>query len=105
MEDETIEGGIEDSREELRSLKESSDSFLTRRIVLWVIRWIIGFAIIGIVVYFKPGWSWLWWVGLGFAVITPISALLSKIFLDRKLRQVQSTLAELERSIDDADGR
>ena len=36
---------------------------VSRRLILWAVRWIIGFGVIALVVYFQPAWSWLWRVG------------------------------------------
>ena len=85
--------------EELRSLRRGWSAFSYRRLVLWLIRWTIGFALIALVAALYPEVSWLWWVGIGFAMLTPVMAMASQWFPSRKLRQVGSALAELEKAI------
>lgn len=85
--------------EELQSLRSDWSAFSRRRLVLWGVRWTIGFAIIGVVVYSNPEWSWLWWFGLGFALLTPITASIGQRIVSRKLREAEKSLAALEETI------
>jgi hypothetical protein len=86
-------------RQELQSLRQEWPGFSRRRLVLWLIRWTTGFAVIGIIVFFNPEWSWLWWAGLGFAALTPAATLTGQWFLSRKIRDSEVPLLELEETI------
>ncbi len=94
-----MNGNFSENREELRSLRRGWSGFSCRRVVLWLIRWTIGFAFIGLFAALFPGMSWLWWVGIGFAMLTPVTAMASQWLVSRKLRQVESALAELQEAM------
>ena len=83
-------------RDELEVLQQDMTAFFKRGIVLWAVRWTIGFAIIGVVVSFNPQWRWLWWVGIGFAALTPFMTLVSREILRRQVRRTEKALADLE---------
>jgi hypothetical protein len=65
MASDDIDPGLDPEEEAaaLRTLEGETANFFRRRLVLWAVRWVIGFAIIAVVVHFQPDWFWLWWVG------------------------------------------
>lgn len=94
---------IDQSTEQMSAVRREFQQDMKRRILLWAIRWFIGFSIIAVVVYFKPEWSWLWWVGVGFALVTPLTTLVAQKFVDRKIAETHQALAQAQRMADDAD--
>ena len=94
-------GNFSDNREEFQSLRRGWSAFTYRRLVLWLIRWTIGFALIGLFAALYPELSWLWWVGIGVAMLAPVTALASQWLVSQKLRQAESALAELEEAMDE----
>ncbi|MDH3595231.1 MAG: hypothetical protein OEU09_18710 [Rhodospirillales bacterium] len=87
------------STAELEALRGETDRFLTKRLVLWAIRWIIGFAIIAAVDYFFDGVGWLWWAGGALAATTLILMLVMHWIMARKYAEVQGKLDELNDAI------
>jgi hypothetical protein len=45
---------------DLDHIRSDTTSFLKQRLVMWAVRWCIGFAIIWVVVSFWPNLDWLW---------------------------------------------
>lgn len=88
-----------ENREELQSLRRGWSAFAGRRLVLWLIRWTIGFTLIGLVAALCPEMSWLWWVGIGFAILTPFTAMACQWLVSRKIREAETALADLEETM------
>lgn len=86
-------------REELQSLRRGWSAFTIRRLALWLLRWTIGFALIGLVTALLPGLSWLWWLGIGFALLTPLTAVVGQRLVSRKIRDTEAVLANLEEAL------
>lgn len=86
---------------ELERLDASTATFGTRRMVLWAIRWAMGFAVIAVVVHFHPDWSWLWWAGAGLAAPMPIMLLAGHWIIGRRSRQARAALLELDSALDE----
>lgn len=98
-----MENEIARDREEVHDLQRNMSVFGKRQMIRWAVRWVIGFSLIGLVVYFQPRWSWLWWVGMGFATLTPIVTLTSQWLVGRQVRRVEKALAELEDAAHEAE--
>lgn len=78
---------------DLEQLRETLASFGKRRLFLWCVRWILGFAAIGLIVYFWPALTWLFWVGAAIAT-TSLAATLA--FLGIALRRVAAGRRRIE---------
>ena len=87
------------ARAEADALSASFDRDVKRALILWIVRWVIGFLLIWFITGVSGGLGWLWWVGIGFAMLIPVTAMASQWFVSRKLRQAESALAELEEAI------
>ena len=74
-----------------------------RHLVLWVIRWTIGFSIVAAIYYFNPDWTWLWWWAIGLALALPVISLAATALLNRKIRRAQHAWAGLEERINRGD--
>lgn len=70
---------------------------VTRRLVLWVIRWVIGFTVIAVAVSFWPALSWLWWGGGAFAALSLAVTLAIHFLMQRKILAVQEKTDDMER--------
>lgn len=69
-----------------------------RRLLLWTIRWLITFGVIGAIVYFNPTLSWLWWVGAALALVSLGLVLVLHVVLQRRLALSHQRIAEYERA-------
>ncbi|MYM64887.1 hypothetical protein [Pseudomaricurvus sp. HS19] len=85
--------------EELSDIKEEHKGFLRRRIILWVVRWIIGFAIVAVVVRHYPNLFWLWYVAGAIFLVTPITALLAQRFVAGKLGELEKNIENLNQQL------
>lgn len=89
--------------EQLKNYEEGHTRETRKRLLLWAIRWAIGFGLIAIAVYFNPDWSWLWWVGAAVAALSLALIVVSSLFLKRKLARTTQKMSELEERIQDID--
>lgn len=98
-----MDGNIaRESAAELNLLRQDANRFVGRRIVMWAVRWVIGFAVIGAVTYFNEGFDWLWWAGLGLAGTSLVLMLVMHWLMARKLAGVQGDLDRLDAIIKEA---
>lgn len=94
--------GMEPDREhhqefhDLLALGEDFARFRSRQLLIWTARWILGFAIIALLYVLNRDWVWLWWLGVGFALVLPLVALITTFLINRKIAQAGVALAELE---------
>ena len=51
-----------DPQIELHAISANVTQAVRRRLILWAIRWLIGFGAIAILTHFWSASSWLWWV-------------------------------------------
>lgn len=99
-----VQDDPQSGREAVAAIERDWRGFRGRRMVLWAVRWTIGLAVIAAVVHFQPEWGWLWWAGLGFAALTPLSAAAAHWFVGRKLRQAEASIMELEAALAGLEG-
>ena len=78
---------------ELESIRASFAGSARRSLVLWAARWTLGFAAIGVAVYFRPQWSWLWWAG---AAVAALSLVLTLLVRWLTLRRIDATRRRIE---------
>lgn len=88
-----------ESAAELNQLRQETKRFVGKRIVMWAVRWAIGFAVIGAVTYFYEGLDWLWWAGLGLAGTSLVLMFTMHWVMSRKLAGVQGDLDRLDAMI------
>jgi divalent metal cation (Fe/Co/Zn/Cd) transporter len=74
-----------------------------RRLCLWGVRWVIGFCVIALIVYWVPRLSWLWWAGGVVAALSLVTTLVMHFILRRKIAAVQSSIAEMDRLVAESD--
>lgn len=86
---------------ELDEISLSTKKVIVRELLFWVIRWTIGFILIGIIVHYHSNLFWLWWVGIAFSLITPVISIITKKLINKKLAETKSKLAELEACVED----
>jgi len=70
-------------------------SFFKRRIVMWAVRWTIGFALTGVLVSFRPEYEWLWWITGGLALVSLLLLLLGQWLVQRKLAQTTTKIDDV----------
>lgn len=91
-------------RSELDALRAGTTTFMRQRLVMWALRWIIGFALIAVIVWYHPDYSWLWWVGAIVALLSLAILLIGQRVLARKFDQTDHRIDKAEseiRSLDD----
>lgn len=89
----------DDSREihgELGNLEHSWKNLVAYKLRMWAIRWVIGFALIGAITYFYPGLWWLWWAGLGVALVSLAVILAIALSARRRFTATRKSLIEIE---------
>jgi len=74
---------------------EELDSFFYSRLFRWLLRWSIGFGIIALVTDAYPNVFWLWYVGLGFALISLGFLVIVHFFLKRMTKEIVVEIGEI----------
>jgi hypothetical protein len=91
------EMGKSAERSELDELREALAGSVRRRLILWAVRWLLGFAAIAVVVHFYPALSWLFWAGAAVAALSLVVTLSIHAFANRRLNLGKRRLDEYER--------
>ncbi len=86
----------DDVTDELGSVEQQTSQLVAGALAMWVVRWVFGFAIIALVTWFKPAWSWLWWAGIVLASASLLFTLAMQFFLQRKVAKARKTAERLE---------
>lgn len=68
-----------------------------RRLVLWAVRWTLGFTAIGLITHLRPGLDWLWWAGGLLALISLTITLGLYWSARRRIDTAQTRVGEYER--------
>lgn len=87
---------------EKEALDAASDAFtvsLRDRLLLWLLRWIAGFAAIAVIVYLWPGLAWLWWTGAAVAALSLVLMFALHYLLRRRVAKTKRRIAEAERLV------
>jgi len=79
---------------ELERLQAELAASIRRRLLFWAIRWTLGFAAIAAAVQWRPGLSWLWWVGAIVAFISLLTLLSLHVLSRRRLELARRRLAQ-----------
>lgn len=75
----------------------------TRALVLWAVRWTIGFAIIWAITAWTGAYSWLWTAGFIVAVLSLVVILAMRILFQNRLRSTHAKTDELNKTLDEFD--
>lgn len=92
------------SSEQIAELEAHAAGFapsLKRGLIMWAIRWLIGFGLIALAVKIWPSITWLWWVGAAVAGVSLLSMLVMQWVLQRKAISIRKQLGELDRIVED----
>lgn len=92
------------ARAEADALAVSFDRDVKRALILWVIRWVIGFLLIWFITGVSGGLSWLWWVGVIGAIGSLVATMALKRRMSRKLDRLNEAFDDLERTLRRDDG-
>ena len=84
-------------RSELDEMREALAGSVKRRLVLWAVRWALGFSAIAVAVYFYPRLTWLFWAGAGVAIAFLAVTLSIYAFARRRLDLAKRRLDDYER--------
>ena len=91
---------IDSTRAEVQDALESmGDKFLAqtnRALVMWAIRWSIGFAIIWAVTSWTGQFDWLWTAGIVVAVATLVFTLAMRWVIAHKINNVRERKQQLD---------
>jgi hypothetical protein len=90
-------------RSQLDELRASFAGSAKRSVILWAVRWTLGFAAIGVAVYFRPQWAWLWWAGAGVAALSLVVMLSMRFFTLRRIDAAQRRIRDYERAARDTE--
>ena len=86
-----------DPQIELHAISANVTQAVRRRLILWAIRWLIGFGAIAILTHFWSASSWLWWVGGAVAALSLGATLIMHFIMQRKIAAVRTKIDEAER--------
>jgi membrane protein implicated in regulation of membrane protease activity len=78
-------------------MREALTGSVKRRLLLWGVRWTLGFAAIAVAVHFYPTLTWLYWAGAGVAAVSLVVTLSIHAFAQRRLDFGKRRLDEYER--------
>ena len=92
---------LEEFRRETAEAGLGWSAFLRRRLLLWALRWLIGFSGIFLVTHFYPGLAWLWWAGAGLALLSLCWLFAAQRLLARKFARAEAAGDELEAALHD----
>lgn len=91
------------ARAEADALAVSFDRDVKRALILWVVRWIIGFLLIWFITGVSGGLRWLWWVGIIAAIGSLVATMALKRRMSRKLDRLNGAFDDLERTLTEDD--
>lgn len=81
----------------LNGLRETIGVSVKRRLLLWAVRWTLGFAAIGLITRLRPGLAWLWWAG-GLLALISLAITLGLYWLARgRIDTAKTRIGEYER--------
>lgn len=83
-------------RTKLDEMREAMAGSVKRRLVLWAVRWVLGFAALAVVVHFYPKLTWLLWAGAVVAALSLVLTLSIHAFAKRRLDLGERRLDEIE---------
>ena len=86
-------------KEVLRAAADAFAASVRQRLLLWLLRWIAGFAAIAVIVYLWPGLGWLWWAGASVAGLSLALMLTVHLFVRRRAAKATRRIAEFERFV------
>ncbi|MEL7543003.1 MAG: hypothetical protein AAGJ70_04440 [Pseudomonadota bacterium] len=89
-------------REELDALHADTLAYMRGRVIAWLVRWAIGFAALGVLVWFRPDLAWLWRWAVAIAAVSLIVLLMSRAALQRRMRDADAAIAKAAREDGDA---
>jgi membrane protein YdbS with pleckstrin-like domain len=89
--------GTSADRSELDDMRGALAGSVRRRLALWAIRWVLGFAAIAVFVHFYPTLAWLFWAGAAVAALSLVVTLSIHAFGKRRLDVGERRLDEYER--------
>jgi Flp pilus assembly protein TadB len=69
---------------------------LRKQMLMWLIRWTIGFAIIAIIYSYQPGWTWLWWSGIAIATVSLVFNVVLGMMMHRHFRRARQQFKEAD---------
>jgi hypothetical protein len=91
------EMGKSAERSDLDEMREALAGSARRRLLLWAVRWLLGFAAIAVVVHFYPTLTWLFWAGAAVAALSLVVTLSILAFARRRVDAGKRRLDEYER--------
>lgn len=89
--------------DEIEFAEKEMSQLIAGALAMWFVRWVIGFALIGLVTWFRPDWSWLWWAGVAVASASLVFTLGMQFVLQRKMAQARETEAKLHAALANVD--
>ena len=86
---------LEDLQDELADINRDAVLNIRQRLIMWVIRWTIGFGLIWLLVWNWPQLSWLWWVGGIVAATSLVFYLGAYLWMSKQLDRAGERLENL----------
>jgi len=86
-------------RSELDAMRADTAVFMRQRLVMWGIRWTIGFGLIALVVWYNPDLTWLWWVGGAVALTSLAFLIVGQKLMQSRINKTESRIQQAESDI------
>jgi len=89
------------ARAEADKLAARFDEDVRRAFILWVVRWILGFALIWFITGVSGGLNWLWGLGVVVAIASLVLTMALKRRMSRRLDSLSEAFDVLEGTLKD----
>ncbi len=84
---------------ELEQVQGMVNRTLSRELVFWGIRWIIGCMVVALIVAVFPDWFWLWYLVAGVAMLSLIVLLGPKFIFAKQLEKATNTVDQFQQAL------
>ena len=89
------------ARADVDAIGANVSALVTRAVIMWAIRWTIGFALIWAITAWTGRFGWLWTAGIVVAGLSLAITVAFQIFFARKLRETHAQLDRMNQALDD----
>lgn len=94
---------IIDPDDELGQVQKGASNMVARALILWAVRWTIGFGLIWAITSWTGRFDWLWVAGLIVAGLSLATTLYWQVALARQASRTKAKLQELEELVAEMD--
>ena len=63
-------------------------------IVFWLVRWTVAFIFVSVIYFYRPDWTWLWWIAFPLAIVSLLITVITDVIMRRRFRDTRHKLAQ-----------